>query len=526
VVRRRGPRSGPRRAATVERGARGGQAMEDGDVVIMERIQKSFAGLRALNGADFRVKRGEVHALVGGNGAGKSTLMKILTGVLQRDSGTFTLRGKPVELNSGANPEALGVAMIFQEFSLIPSLSVAQNVFMKRESTRMFGWMVNDRATGAMTTEVLESVGVDIDPFTKVKHLSAGQMQLVEIAKALSKQADILVMDEPTASLSEHETGALFELMKRLNKKGITIIYISHRMDEILRVSDRITVLKDGRSVLTEQSSNMTKAKLIQAMLGEHADSDLQWSERFATPAAEPILMVRDLVPRSRMKPISFDLCPGEIVGLVGLMGSGRTRIAESIFGIHKPVSGSVKVNGKEIRSVTEAIAEGVALVPENRRREGLLMDQSIRANIMVTALENYQRWPGIMDDAKGKRIAVDYIKRLRIKASSAEGKLRTLSGGTQQKVVFSKWLATDPKLLILDEPTIGIDIGAKADILKIIKTIADAGVAVLMVSSEIPELLAACDRLLVIKDGALVGQLNRAEISSEEQVHHAIQGI
>ncbi|MCL6547504.1 MAG: sugar ABC transporter ATP-binding protein [Alicyclobacillus sp.] len=496
--------------------------MSDVHVLEMRNIDKSFNRVPVLRKAHFELRKGEVHALVGGNGAGKSTLMKILTGVYSKDGGEIRIDGKPVEIHSAQDSERLGVAMIFQEFSLVPTLTVAENIFLSREPRR--GLFVNDREAVKRARQLLEQLAVDIDPRAVVDTLGVGYWQMVEIAKALSKDARILIMDEPTSSLSEAETRTLFDLVRRLKDRGISIIYISHRMAEIFEICDRITVLKDGQTVLTEECARLTLDQVIEAMLGADAGKSFSWVERKFERPVEPVLTVRHLSYGNRVKDVSFDLYAGEIVGLAGLMGSGRTEIAECIFGIRRATGGEVRVNGRLIRRTRDAIREGVALVPEDRRKQGLVLDHTVRDNFMLPSLQRLTKgW--FVQDVQGARMADSYIEKLRIKTEGSGKVVRLLSGGNQQKVVLGKWLARDPKVLILDEPTIGVDIGAKSDIVEIIRALADSGIAVLVISSELQELLAVSDRLLVLYNGTILRELDRRHIESEEVLHHAIQG-
>ena len=497
--------------------------MVNADILEMRGIEKGFSGVPVLKKAAFSLRRGEVHALMGGNGAGKSTLMKILTGVYRKDAGTVSIAGQPVEFTGLAEAERAGVAMIFQEFSLVPTLTVAQNIFLSREP-RVGRAFIDDAEAVRRAGAVLQELGEDIDPRTPVERLSVGLCQMVEIAKALSKNARLLVMDEPTASLSESETQALFRLIARLKANGISIIYISHRMAEIFVVCDRVTVMRDGETVLTKECTNLSMDQLVEAMLGGATGASLRWHAREHVLGDKPVLEVDDLTLNGHFEGISFSLRPGEIVGLAGLMGSGRTEIVETIFGLRRPTAGRVHVGGKPIRTNRDAIAAGIGLVPENRRTQGLVLDHSLRDNVMLPNLRRFTRG-FILDDAAGIAIARDFIGRLKIRTSGPGKVARLLSGGNQQKIVLAKWLVRQPKLLVLDEPTSGVDIGAKSDIIEIVKKLAGKGAAVLLISSEFEELLAVSDRLLVIRDGRLVKELERRDIDSEEVLHHAVQG-
>ena len=497
-------------------------AMTSLNAVELHAIQKSFAGIPVLKDVNFSLQKGEIHALMGGNGAGKSTLMKILTGVYRRDSGDLFVNGQRHEFLTPRDSEAAGIAMIFQELSLVPTLTVAQNIFLQREPRN--GFLLNDKEAVRRARELLLDLGEDIDPETRVEDLSTGACQMVEIAKALSKNAQILVMDEPTSSLSEHETATLFRIVKKLKENGISIIYISHRMAEIFTICDRVTVFRDGKTVLTDECSNVSMEGLIEAMLGPGRESSMQWQERAIDENAPIILDVEKISRVGKYNDISFSIKAGEIVGLAGLMGSGRTEIAQAIFGIVPPDTGDIRLNGKVLRTTNEAMDAGIALVPESRRQQGLVLDHSVLENFMLPNLARFAN--GMFIQARnGAAKVVDYIDRLKIKTDSPDKNVNLLSGGNQQKVVLSKWLVREPKLLILDEPTIGVDIGAKSEIIEIVRTLANQGAAILVISSEFEELLAMSDRILVLHNGSLKEQIDRKQITSEEVLHHAVQG-
>lgn len=497
--------------------------MSSHDFLEMTDIRKSFGSIPVLKRVHFHLKRGEVHALMGGNGAGKSTLMKILTGVYTRDSGTVMIDGKPVDVTDTAAAERAGIAMIFQEFSLIPTLTVAQNIWLKREPRIAGTPFINNAEMVRQSRLLLQELGVDIDPETLVGNLSVGLMQIVEIAKALSKNARILVMDEPTSSLSEQETEALFELVAQLRASGITIVYISHRMAEILTICDRVTVMRDGETVMTANCEGLTVEQIVEAMLGVGNAASFEWHDRGDRDGA-PILSVRNLALAARITDVSFDIRPGEIVGLAGLMGSGRTEIAETIFGRRAPVSGEVIFDGAPVRGQADAIDRGIALVPEDRRKMGLVLEHSVRDNILLPNLARFTRH-FFVRDAAGLQTVNRTIRDLSIKTDGPDKLARLLSGGNQQKIVLGKWLARTPRLLILDEPTIGVDIGAKSEIVDTVRRMADAGMAVLVISSELEELMAISDRILVLHGGRIAQELNRRNVASEEELHHAIQG-
>ena len=466
-----------------------------------------------------------MHALVGGNGAGKSTLMKILQGVYRPDEGQIAVDGNPVEIRSPQDARALGIGMIFQEFSLIPTLTVAQNIFLGHEP-RGSGGLIDDRAGARQARELFAQLEEDIDPNARMLDLGTGYWQLTEIAKALAQDARVLIMDEPTSSLTATEANSLFALVKRLKERGISIIYISHRMDEIFRITDRITVLRDGRHILTEDTASLTMNRVIDAIVGKAMERAFEWRERSVDRSVAPLLQVRNLSAGKRVQDVSFDLYPGEILGLAGLMGSGRTELARAIFGIDRIDKGQILLRGErvDIGNPDEAITAGVSLVPEDRRIQGLVLDHSVKNNLLLPLLDRLDHG-GIIDDRRGDRLAGSIVDDLSIKTSSIGTSVRLLSGGNQQKVVIGKWLATEPEILIMDEPTAGVDIQAKTEILGVIRALADRGKGIIVISSELVELLAVSDRLLVLRDGRVVNEIDRREIGTEEELHRAVQG-
>lgn len=491
-------------------------------VLEMREIQKSFAHIVVLNKVNFTLLRGEVHALMGGNGAGKSTLMKILAGIYPKDGGSIRIEGKDADISDAASAKSAGIAMIFQEFSLIPTLSVAQNIFLNGEAKR--GIFIRDGESVRQTRRILDELGVDIDPRRLVSDLSVGQCQMVEIAKALSRSARILVMDEPTASLSESETEALFALVGRLKASGISIVYISHRMAEIFRICDRVTVMRDGGVKLTAPCDSVSMTKLVETMLGSEQVEGFKWHDRGYRRSGPPLLTLKSVRLPPRIGDVSFDVGAGEIVGIAGLMGSGRTEIAEAIFGRRPLAGGEILIDGKPIRSQQQAIDAGIALVPEDRRRLGLVLEHSVGQNMLLPSLDRFIRGTFVNDRGAARMIS-KMIDSLNVKTESADTLTRLLSGGNQQKIVLGKWLARKPRLLILDEPTIGVDIGAKSEIARIVRDMADQGVAIIIISSELEELLAISDRLLVLHNGRIFQDVQRQDIGSEEELHHAIQG-
>jgi ribose transport system ATP-binding protein len=498
--------------------------MTTSTILQMKNIVKAFGANTVLRGVDFELQRGEVHALLGSNGAGKSTLMKILEGVYTPDEGEIEINGAPVRIRSPHEAKALGIAMIFQEFSLIPTLTVAQNVFLTREPRTSTG-LLNDAECERRTRDLFTQMGERIDPKQVVGRLSTGYWQLTEIAKALAQEANIPIMDEPTASLTKTETDALFELIRRLKAKGISIVYISHRMEEIFQVADRVTTMRDGLRIATEPVANLTMEQVIEQIVGQKVEQSLEWKDRQVNRATAPLLEVENLIAGDRVHNISFTLYPGEILGVAGLMGSGRTELARALFGIDRISSGEVRVRGRrvKIRNPDDAIAAGISLIPEDRRVQGLVLDHSVRNNLLLPLLKQFQHF-GMIDDARGDRLVQTFVDSLRIKTDSIAKPMRLLSGGNQQKVVIAKWLAAKPDILIMDEPTAGVDIGAKVEIVNVIRQLADSGKGVIVISSEFAELLAVSDRIVVLQHGTVKQQMERREIASEQELHHVVQ--
>jgi ribose transport system ATP-binding protein len=489
----------------------------------MNGIGKAFSGVTVLDDVGFELRAGEVHALLGGNGAGKSTLMKILEGVYTLDRGTVEIEGRPVSLGTPQIAQRHGIAMIFQEFSLIPTLTVAQNIYLTREA-RTRG-MLDDRAVERRAAELLAELGVEIDPRVPVSRLSRASMQLVEIAKALSQEARILIMDEPTASLAQTEVQALFAIVERLKQRGITIVYITHRLEEVIAVSDRVTVLRDGRVVGTRETEGLGMQALIEMIVGRDVGATMEWSERQVDRSGTPLLELRGLSTATGVRDVDLEVHGGEILGLAGLMGSGRSELARAVFGIDPVADGQILVRGEEvrIRRPADAIEHGIVLVPEDRRSQGLIVDHTVQANLTLPLLKRISRG-GLLDDGEGRRIADTYVERLGIRAGSLNAAVRRLSGGNQQKVVLAKWLATEPDVLILDEPTVGVDIGTKADIIELVRELAGQGKAVVVISSELAELLSMADRILVLRDGGIDRALDRADVSDEPELHRLVQ--
>lgn len=495
-------------------------------IVDMRGITKSFNGVRVLDDVDFEVSEGEVHALVGGNGAGKSTLMKILEGVYAQDAGTIFVSGREVAFRSSHDARSHGIAMIFQEFSLVPTLTVAQNIYLTREARTKIGFL-DDRRAERKTRELFAALGVDVDPRLPLNALSTGHQQLAEIAKALSQNARLLIMDEPTASLTKSETDALFAIIRSLKRQGYAIIYISHRMEEILTIADRITVLRDGKKVTTQPKSEITMEQLIEHIVGKKMEHSFEWQGHDVDRSTEPILELHEVVSCERVNKVNLQLNAGEVVGLVGLMGSGRTELLETMFGMHPITSGEMRLRGKPVhfRSPKDAIGAGIVLIPEDRRIQGLVMDHAVKDNYLLPLLAQFTRL-GLINDRVSHGRVETAVNELAIRTDSIYRIVRQLSGGNQQKVVIGKWLGADPDILLMDEPTAGVDIGAKTEIIAVIRRLSrELGKGVILVSSELPELLAVSDRILHIHDGRVEREVERSSVNDETSLHHLIQG-
>ena len=487
--------------------------MKPSTILSVRNITRSYPGVKALDDVSIDFQAGEVHALVGENGAGKSTLIKVLTGAIEPDSGEIEIAGRRHE--SFTPHEALfdlGIGAIYQEFNLVPFLSVAENVFFGKEIQRC--GFLDSRQMTAETAKVLETLGVEIDPGTLVKDLSVAYQQIVEIAKTVSKNVKILIMDEPTTPLTTNETEHLFRLVRTLKDSGVTIIYISHKMSEIIELADRITVLRDGKFITTLDADKTNRKELIGLMVGGTLSES--YPDKTAV-SGDVLLEVKNLNTPGFLKDISFTLRKGEILGFGGLVGAGRTELAEAIFGASPIESGEIFIDGDKVRiaSPAQAIARSVGLIPEDRKRHGILAEMSVRENVSYSSLKGLCRM-GIIDGRKETEVASSYTDRLRIKTPDLEQKVKNLSGGNQQKVVLSKWLATQCRVLLFDEPTRGIDVGAKQEIYELIRQLADDGKAIMLISSELPELIGLSDRILVMREGQIVGTLEKGHATQE----------
>lgn len=497
--------------------------MQQNPIISLKNVHKSFGGVSVLNGVDFDLQKGSVHALVGQNGAGKSTMMKILTGVYTCDSGAIYIDGSKVKMNSYSDAVSHGISLIFQELSLIPTLTVAENIFLNREILE--GPFLDKKSMERKAHELLQSLDIDVDVHSRVEDLDVGVCQMIEIAKALSVNAKVLILDEPTASLSEKETAHLFTLINSLKQRGVSMIYISHRMAEIFKICDTITVLRNGSIVTTKPTRDYSLTGLIEDMIGRKTAALTTADEELASKCTgRPLMTVEHLNCGSRLKDVSFELREGEVLGLAGLMGSGRTEVVESLFGLNKDASGQVTINGQpyEIKGVRHAIDSGLALIPEDRRREGLVLMHSVEENLIVPIFDKLKRGL-LLESKKVADIAERSISDMAIKTHSRKTPAFNLSGGNQQKIVVGKWLNSAPSVLLLDEPTAGVDVGSKREIIDKVRDFVGENRAALFISSDILELISACDRFIVFYDGKVTATYSRSEIT-EEVLQYAIQ--
>jgi rhamnose transport system ATP-binding protein len=495
----------------------------DGRVLLeLRHAAKSFGAVLALADGSVELRAGEVHALLGENGAGKSTLVKILAGVHQPDSGTLRAGGQEVTLHGPAAARAAGIAVIYQEPTLFPDLTVAENMFIGRQPLRS-GRRIDRRAMLAEAGAIFRRLGVPLDPARIARGLSIADQQVVEIGKALSLNARVIVMDEPTAADSAAEVDRLFEVVRTLSGQGAAVLFISHRLEEVFAICQRVTVMRDGKHVLTSDLAGLTAQDLVRAMVGR--DLAERPPRAAGVTPGEPVLQVARLTREGVFTDVSLTVRAGEIVALAGLVGSGRSEVARAIFGIDRYDAGSVTVSGKPLRkaSPTSAMSAGIGLVPEDRRQQGLVMDMSVQQNVALASLGRLRKG-GLIRGSAERAMAADWATRLAIKYGRLTNPVATLSGGNQQKVVLAKWLGRKPAVLIVDEPTRGIDVGTKAEVHQLLTDLARSGVAVLMISSELPEVLGVSDRVLVMREGRLVSELSR-EDSSEEAIMSAAMG-
>jgi ribose transport system ATP-binding protein len=493
-----------------------------GCLVEMRGITKTFPGVLALDNVSFECRAGEVHAVVGENGAGKSTLMKVLAGVYEPDGGEICLRGAPVRISSPHAAQRLGISIIYQELNLLPDLTVADNVFLGREPRGRLG-IVDERELERKARQVLARLGVDIDPRARLARLSVAQQQMVEIAKALALNAQVVIMDEPSAALGGQDLERLFEVIRALKQQGVGVIYISHRIAEIFSLADRVTVFKDGQVVGTHRVSEIDRPRLVRMMIGR------SFQETFpprGAQAGEEVLRLEGVCVGDRLRDIHLVVRAGEVVGLSGLVGAGRTELAQAVFGTRRVDGGSVWIKGQKLHlgNPRQALRHKIGFLTEDRNAEGLVLGQSIVENAALPSLDARQRW-GVVNRKAEQQVVASVAGDLRLKAPSLAADVEDLSGGNRQKVVLAKWLISGPELLIFDEPTRGIDVGAKADIWQLMRALADQGKAILMISSELPEVVGMSDRLYVMHRGCIVGELCGAEATEEKVMMLATYG-
>ncbi|MER5530466.1 sugar ABC transporter ATP-binding protein [Streptomyces sp. NPDC002677] len=493
------------------------------------QLSKTFPGVRALSDVDFTARAGQVHALVGENGAGKSTLVKVLTGVYRPDHGEVTYDGEPVRFTTPLQAQQAGISTIYQEVNLVPLMSVARNLFLGREPLGRLG-LIDFRRMHREADEALRGLGIRVDVHRPLRELGVGAQQMVALARSVAVDARVVIMDEPTSSLEPREVRTLFEVIRMLRERGVAVIYVSHRLDELYELCDTITVLRDGRAVHTGPLVELDRLRLVAMMLGREigevrAEGMTKFSGSHDTET-EPVLTATELTVRHSLRNVSLAVRPGEVVGLGGLLGSGRSETAKAIAGALPTDTGRVAVAGVPVRagSTAAAIRAGISLLPEDRKSEGILPGLSVRENIALAALPGLSRF-GLVDDARVDRIVDTFMKRLRIKAAGAHQKVGELSGGNQQKVLLARWLALHPKVLLLDEPTRGIDVGAKAEVQALIDELADDGLAVLLISSDTEELIEGSDRVVVLKDGVVVRELT-GDAVTEGELMRAIAAV
>ncbi len=493
-------------------------------LLVMKNIHKTFPGVKALDAVDFSLHAGEVHALLGENGAGKSTLMKVLTGVYHMDEGSIELEGKPVRINKALDAQHLGISIIYQEFNLFPHLTVAENLFIRREPKKYAKWIIDDKTQQEMTLSMLDQVHLKLDVNRKVNTLSVAQQQMLEIAKALSLNAKIMIMDEPTSALTEAEIENLFSLILELKKRNVGVIYISHRLEELSHIADRVTVMRDGKHVGTVDYKDTSIRTLVKMMVGRELGD---YFPKRTTMPDEVILDVRNLERKGVVKDISFQLHKGEILGVAGLMGAGRTEMARALFGADPKDGGEVIIEGKivVIRSPKDAIRHGIGYLTEDRKKDGLTLGLNVKDNITLASIKEFSVLFGHMDDRRISRTATEYVNQLQIKTPSLEQLVKFLSGGNQQKVILARWLCKESKILIFDEPTRGIDVGAKREIYELMNHLTQEGHAIIMISSELPEVLGMSDRIMVMHEGRVADILDRATATEESIMYLATGG-
>ncbi|MEK3976543.1 MULTISPECIES: sugar ABC transporter ATP-binding protein [unclassified Psychrobacillus] len=492
-------------------------------MIEMTGISKAFNGNTVLNNVEFEIAPGEIHALMGENGAGKSTLMKILTGIYTRDSGEIKIKGNPVEFKNPKEAEQAGIAVIHQELNILPDLTVAENLFLGNEKTFGKSGILKTKEMNKAAKEVLLNLGLDVDVKTTARNLSVGKQQIVEIAKAISSNADVIIMDEPTAALTDREIETLFETIRALQAKGVSFVYISHRMEEIFAICDRITILRDGSYVGVRNVKETTFDEIVQMMVGRELGG--RFPDR-TSKIGDVKLVAKNLTRKGFFEDVSFELRKGEILGVAGLMGAGRTEVVQSLFGYKKLDSGELILDGKQVKINTplDAIKLGFGFVTEDRKSEGLILDFSVKENLGITNFNKISK-NGVVNNQKEKSLYDSMVKRLGVRTSGPDQTVKSLSGGNQQKIVIAKWLGIEPDILILDEPTRGVDVGAKKEIYSIVNTLAENGVSIIMISSELPEIIGMVDRVLVMHEGKITGEITKEEMSQEKIMHYATGG-
>ncbi|MBY5159609.1 sugar ABC transporter ATP-binding protein [Escherichia coli] len=488
----------------------------------MKHITKRFPGVLALNDVQFSLRRGEVHALLGENGAGKSTLMKILSGVYQPDEGEIIFEDKPVSFSDPLSAQNVGITIIHQEFNLFPELTVEENIFIGREFCKKNRWRLDEKQQRQATIEILQKLNLAIKPDTLVADLTVAQQQMVEIAKAISVNARILIMDEPTAALTETEIESLFRVTRLLKEQGTGIVYISHRLEELALIADRATVMRDGQYISTVDYECVKISDLIAMMVGR--DLGNIYPRREALQQRIPVLEVNGLTRKGVLNDINFTLYRGEILGFAGLMGAGRTELARAIFVADSIDSGTLKLNGKEtvIKDISDAIQQGISYLTEDRKKEGLALNLSVERNIMLGNYPEYSDRFGNVDSRRCQQTSEEQVKALRIKTPNLEQAALNLSGGNQQKIIIARWVCKDTDILIFDEPTRGIDVGAKLEIYELMNRLVAKGKSIIMISSELPEVLGMCDRILVMRSGRITGELSAKEATQEKIMQYA----
>jgi len=492
-------------------------------MIEMTGIDKAFSGNVVLKDVQFSLSDGEIHALMGENGAGKSTLMKILTGIYERDAGVIKVDGQEVHFKSPKEAEAMGIAVIHQELNILPDLTVAENLFLGNEQTIGKSGILKTKEMNKEASHILSQLGLHIDVKTPAGQLSVGKQQIIEIAKAIETHAKVIIMDEPTAALTDREIETLFKTIRKLQSQGVSFVYISHRMEEIFAICDRITILRDGQYVGVRVIKETTFDEIVKMMVGRELGD--RFPERKAK-IGDVKLEVKGLTRNGYCQDINFQIRKGEVLGIAGLMGAGRTEVVQALFGYRKMNKGEIFIDGQKVKisNPLQAKKHGIGYVTEDRKSEGLVVDFSIKDNIMLTNLDKASRL-GIIDRKKETNFVDKLIKKLGVRTSGAAQTAKSLSGGNQQKVVIAKWLGDEPKILILDEPTRGVDIGAKKEIYQIINDLAEQGVAILMISSELPEVIGMADRVLVMHEGKITGEVTKEEMTQEKIMYYATGG-